>query len=186
MNKKIKSKTNLTPTLSFGEGWGGALILIIIFTISSCRKYPEGGTVKSITNKLKKGSYEFKHYYVDGIDSVNYYFIENEKNNYFKVSPIQFITLEDGTPDKIYYYYIKHVNDTSYYFLGNGSWNLSNKQKSIQINFHLSIVSPSGFDSTITRGPMTTRTEWDIMKLEDDDFFLETNYGGKHYRLELH
>ena len=162
------------------------LISIAILTITACRKYPEGGIVNRVSSKIGNHGFYFKHYYVDGIDSVDYYFIKNEKNNYFEVSHIQFNTLDDGTPSQLYYYFFKRINDSLvYHFSYSGNWRLLNKQKSISLSFSLCINSPKGFDTTIIRGPMATRTEWDIMKLEDDDFFLETNYGGKHYRLEL-
>ena len=162
------------------------LISIAILTITACRKYPEGGIVNRVSSKIGNHSFYFKHYYVDGIDSVDYYFIKNKKNNYFKVSHILFNTLNDGAPSQLYYYFFKRINDSLvYHFSCISQWTLLNKQKTIALTFHLSVNSPKGFDTTIIRGPMATRAEWDIMKLEDDDFFLEANYEGKHYRLEL-
>ena len=56
------------------------ILTTIILTISSCRKYPEGGSYL-LTDMTKKiaGNYNFTHYYIDGKDSVNYYF----NNDYF-------------------------------------------------------------------------------------------------------
>ena len=181
MNKKNKARAfSLSLSLSFGEGWGGALILIIIFTISSCRKYPEGGSyfLSNMDNKIK-GTYNFTHYYINGVDSVNYYFY----NNNF-VGELRILGYKGNYELHIGY---NHFNDNNAVDFGlggaSGEWYWYKKNKSfVKFTF-----KKTEGDSIIYAGPLSEEITsiWDIKKLKDDELIIEADYNNKHYRAEL-
>ena len=184
MNKKNKQQNKARAfSLSFGEGWGGALILIIIFTISSCRKYPEGGSyfLSNMTKKIA-GKYSFTNYYIDGVDSVNYYF-NNDYVGYLE------IVESKGYPDGIgFSYFFDNNSQNSNNFVNNGYWDWNNKKKT---NFYISISDFYDFnanrDTIVNCGPFSsnTKSNWDIKKLKNNELIIETDYNNKHYRAEL-
>jgi len=177
MNKKNKARA-FSLSLSFGEGWGGALILIIIFTISSCRKYPEGGSY-FLTDMTKKiaGEYSFTHYYIDGKDSVNYYFNNDYVGN---LSLVYGKTSEN--PLSLGFKYHNEEHNNLNFGISGYNWYCAKNNKSIYLYF--------GFppnDTIFHTGPFKDhiKTKWDIRKLKDNYLFIETDFEGKHYRAEL-
>ena len=179
MNKKIKKQNKARAfSLSFGEGWGGALILIIIFTISSCRKYPEGGSY-FLTDMSKKiaGEYCFTHYYIDGVDSANYYFNKPDYTGKLYFKRIE----QQKAPDFTLHFFENNIPGAFSYIGGSWDWENTKRTKII-----LSCFSRNG-DTIQYPKPFIehTKTTWDIRKLKDNDFFIETDFEGKHYRAEL-
>jgi len=157
-------------------------LIVIILTITACRKYPEGGSyfLNSIDNEII-GTYNFTHYYIDGKDSVNYYFNPDGK-------------LELG-------YYKQHIMHplylTNYFYDNNnygvrGEWRWNNKNKK-ELNFKILytyLITDSSYinvDSIFVAGPFTYDIEsiWDIKKIKNNELIIETDYNNKHYRAEL-
>ena len=158
------------------------IITVIVLAITSCRKYPEGGSY-FLTDMSKKisGNYNFIHYYVDGIDSADYYF----NNDYIA-------TLQIYNNYKNYnsgYLLFEHIsgNKEKKIFLSD-TWEWSNKKKTeIILKFmNFGYVSTTN-DTTIETGPFRegARVKWEIKKLKDRELFMECDYAGKHYRIEL-
>lgn len=159
------------------------ILLTVIITITACRKYPEGGSyLFKKTASLVSGDYKIIHYYVNGIDSVDYYFRENINNNNMRVS-ILFRASKYGHPDFIF----MEFGNKKYSFSIHGDWELENKDKKLIMNMRdIDIQHPQGFDTTIAHCPfISATTNWEILKLKDGDMFLETDYNGKHYRVEM-
>ena len=161
------------------------IIGIIILTISSCRKYPEGGSYFFLNNMVASisGGYSFSHYYVNGIDSVDYYLKQNSKNNYFETH-IEFLS-SVGTPQGYYMPYHRKIDSTVYWFNFSGNWSLSKDKKKITFGNNITIGTPKNFDTIIYIPPLSARNEWDIVRFKDEELILETNYKGVNYRLEL-
>ena len=162
------------------------ILTITILALTSCRKYDEGGFyVLSNMSKKIAGGYNFTHYYIDGVDSADYYF-NNEYSvdfvlGYNQQSDIRTLSMK----------YNHFSNDHDKYFLFQGSWNWNNKnKKEIKLKFYDKIESGSlnnPLDTTINNGPFSPSVEhvWNILKFKKGDLILETNFNNKHYRAEL-
>ena len=152
-------------------------LIVIIITISSCRKYPEGGSY-FLTDMTKKiaGEYSFTHYYIDGVDSVNYYF----NNDYF--SHLIFNKIESDKMPDCYLLFYKNINYSPIFDLG-GNWDWNNSKKTELITY----LGTSEPDTIFYAGPFSQnlKTIWNIKKLKDNELILETDYNNKHYRAEL-
>ena len=129
-----------------------------------------------MTKKIA-GNYNFTHYYIDGKDSVNYYF----NNDYVGILKLFY---SKGYSDLYIDFTLAYHNNegdlqNNLGYLSNWNWNNS-KRKSIQIE------SYEMRDTTIV-GPLTENNTsiWDIKKLKDDELIIEADYNNKHYRAEL-
>ena len=161
------------------------LLVVIIITITACRKYPEGG-LYFLTNMTKKiaGEYKFSHYYIDGVDSVDYFF----NNDY--VAYLELSGRDGNLPNRIHFYYRYNNNNSHSNNFGTNdySWGWNNKNKT-EIYIYLSDFSGRSVssDTVINCGPFSsnTKSNWNILKLKDNELYIETDYNGKNYRAEL-
>ncbi len=156
------------------------LIATVILTISSCTKYPEGGSYFFTNNMTKKiaGEYKFIHYYIDGVDSVNYYFNTNYAN-----ATLYLIYGKTSTN----HLRIDFIHDNSknlFFTLGGYKWGVDKKNKK-EIEFIFDEIG--GKDTIFATGAFkeNTKSRWDIMKLEDNELIIEINFEGHLYRTEL-
>ncbi len=161
------------------------ILILTTFLLTTCRKYEEGGSyfLTDMTQKIT-GEYNFTHYYIDGVDSVDYYF-----NNY-KKGRISINWLKQTTD----YPFIldNYLYKNEYYrFAGQWRWNNKNKKTLIfNTEYIYKITSSVPYleaDSISFSFPFVknNNTIWQILKLKDNDLVLETDYNSKHYRLEL-
>ena len=161
-------------------------LIAIVLAFTSCRKYEEGGFyILSNMSKKIAGWYNFTHYYIDGVDSANYYF-----NNDYTVQLDIGYDQQDNTRELTLKFW-HNSNEISKYFGYVGYWNWNkNSKKEIELKFndrieYGSISNP--LDTTINNGPFSPNTKivWDVLKLKKGELILETGYNNKHYRAEL-
>jgi len=181
MNKKIKKQNKARAfSLSFGEGWGGALILIIIITISSCRKYPEGGSyfIGDMDKKIT-GEYKILHYYINNIDYVDYYF---DNLGVFNISYYK-------SDHKEYYFVLDNYYKKNNYYRIVGDWYWESNKKEMKFKIKLNYIKPSyeNIDTLFISHPLKIYNEsvWQIKRLKDNELFIETDFENKNYRFEL-
>jgi len=159
-------------------------LIVLVLVLTSCRKYEEGGFYV-LTNMSKKiaGWYNFTHYYIDGVDSANYYF----NNDYNAELDLNYNQQRDERVGYLNFVHNTYVNKNFGYH-DVWSWNKKNK-KSISLRFsdEIDYVSMNFPDTTINNGPLSPGVEniWDILKLKKGELILETDYNNKHYRAEL-
>ncbi len=81
------------------------ILTITVLALTSCRKYEEGGKY-FLANMSKKiaGTYHFTHYYIDGVDSVDYYF----NNEYTAELDLHYNQERD---ERVGYFTYEHNND---------------------------------------------------------------------------
>jgi len=157
-------------------------LVVLILALTSCRKYPEGGSYfLANMNKKISGGYNFTHYYVDGVDSANYYF----NNDYVATLQIYYSHKNYNEGQLLF----EHISgDYKKEFWLYDTWEWANKKKTeILLTFNSFSSSYTTKDSTIATGPFRkgTSVKWEIMKLKDRELYMECDYAGKHYRVEL-
>jgi len=139
------------------------LIFIIIGTlVSGCDKY-------EYHCKKIYGQYTLKAYFVDGIDSLSIYkTILGDKYyfNYFEDEAFHYLRIDGNRTDG------QWGGDI------NCRWQLINDYKTFRIyaSYGIEGVGPFGKDKI---------SDWEIIRLKKDEFFLKTIYGGKEYYIEL-
>ncbi len=139
------------------------LIFIVIGAlVSGCEKYEQ--TLKKIY-----GTYTLETYTVDGIDSLNTYQTVLGSNFYFYYN-------EDGAYNNLRI----DGNRTDGQWGGDIDcrWQLINNYETFRIyaSYGIGGVGPFGKDRI---------SDWEIISLKKDEFFLKTIYGGKEYYIEL-
>ena len=160
-------------------------LIVLVLVLTSCRKYEEGGFyVLSNMSKKIAGWYNYTHYYIDGVDSADYYF----NNDYTVQLDIGYNQQRDERELTIKYWH--YSNDIHKYFLVNGFWDWNNKKKKeIRLRFidEIEYGDANQLDTVITNGPFSPNTEvvWEVLKLKKGELILETDYNNKHYRAEL-
>jgi len=158
------------------------ILTITILALTSCRKYEEGGSY-FLANMSKKiaGTYHFTHYYIDGVDSVDYYF-NNEYTAY-----LNFGIDETETKNPLSIDFEHNSNDIYMNFGINGGWFWDDKKKTkIQIEFgNLGYVG--NVDTILPINPFSeyTISKWEIKKLKNGELIIEADHNSKHYRTEL-
>ena len=160
------------------------ILTITVLALTSCRKYEEGGKY-FLANMSKKiaGTYHFTHYYIDGVDSVDYYF----NNEYTAELDLHYNQERD---ERVGYFTYEHNNDVYKNFGFHDSWNWNDKKNTsilIKLNDEIEYTDNNTPDTTINNGPFSPGVEhvWDILKLKRGYLILETDYNNKHYRVEL-
>ena len=151
--------------------------VIVVFIINaSCKKYPDGPLL-SLHSKLERlcRTWDVSTFTINGVDSTSYL-----KNQIF-YGTYQFLTPQGDEPGMANYI-TKNSN-----YQGLGSWDFSNRKKSIILYFdfhgspYFGKIGPYrygfGSDSTSTTNNIT----WDIMRLEEKELWLQTKYNGKQY-----
>ena len=157
------------------------ILTITVLALTSCRKYEEGGKY-FLANMSKKiaGTYHFTHYYIDGVDSVDYYF----NNEYIAYLKFGIDETEIKNPLRIGFEH--KSNDINMNFGINGGWFWDDKKKTkIQIGFgNLGYV---GNVDTVLNGPFSEYSIliWDVLKIKDGELIIEADHNSKHYRTEL-
>jgi len=157
------------------------IITVIVLAITSCRKYPEGGSY-FLTDMSKKisGNYNFIHYYVDGIDSADYYF----NNDYIATLQI-YNNYKNYNEGLLKFEHISKEKIKEFWL--NDKWEWADKKKTEIILKFMNFSCVSTNDTTIETGPFRENisVKWKIKKLKDKELFMECDYAGKHYRIEL-
>jgi len=142
------------------------ILILTTFLLTTCRKYEEGGFYV-FTNMFKKvsGNYNFIHYYINGVDSANYYF-----NNEGLI--IHFENIESDNDPYCFLY------NTNEYPIG-GKWNWNKPKTEIYIRFY-------DVDKETSNKPFNKGTTvWQVKKLKNDEFIIETTVDKILYRAEL-
>jgi len=159
-------------------------LIVLVLVLTSCRKYEEGGFyLFSNMNKKIAGTYHFNHYYIDGVDSADYYF----NNDYNAELDLNYNQQRD---ERVGYLNFVHNTDVRNNFAYHDVWGWNKKnKKSISIRFsdEIGYTDSSAPDTIINNGPLSPGVEniWDILKLKKGELILETDFNNKHYRAEL-
>jgi hypothetical protein len=116
--------------------------------------------------KKVSGNYNYIHYYINGVDSANYYFNNEELIIYF------------GYPESYVdpYCSVYNIKDTK----NSGKWYWNNKRKT-EIYIRFFDVDKETSNKPFNKGI----TVWQIKKLKNDEFIIETTVDKILYRAEL-
>jgi hypothetical protein len=148
-------------------------VLFIVLLLGSCKKYDEGPWI-SFRSKEKRiiGTWEVQAFYVNGYDSTQFFRKYDSPNFYINKSYLNILLSDNYTE-----------NPKVSLHLG-GDWDLENNNKDMKWSFYDPGVPE---EQWLNLGPFKVdyASIWEIKRLKMDEFFLETNFEGVLYRLEL-
>ncbi|HNW69553.1 MAG TPA: hypothetical protein PKI01_04060 [Bacteroidales bacterium] len=138
------------------------MLVVIAAILSGCDKYEQQ------CEKIY-GQYTLKTYRVDGIDSLSFYKTilgDQYYFNYFEDEAFHYLRIDGYRTDG------QWGGDI------NCRWQLINDYKIFKIyaTYGINGTGPFGKDKI---------SEWEIISLKKDEFYLKTIYGGKEYYIEL-
>jgi hypothetical protein len=144
---------------------------IVIFILSGCKKYPEGGHLFSLSKTEQRitGTYGILDLEVNGIDTS----LSANALSHCSGPPIAFSI--NGFDNA------KSLNSRCGQFPTN-SWYVTGDKKHLVIQF----VNTSGAGELYPiaiNGDITV--SWDIQRLKKDDLWLKTDLNGREYHLKL-
>ena len=153
--------------------------IIITLFFSGCKKYEEGPgfTLRSVKNRLTNGDWELEKLTVGGIDStLEYSEIEFSMRIYASSGG----GAKSYTYDQTYTYQgqLVEVSNAYIYFRDEGNTIIFEPYYYYSTYYYSPIFY--GYDAT-TSSPI----EWDITKLTNTEFWLETKVNGEKVELKL-
>lgn len=146
---------------------------IIIFCITSCKKYEEGPcfSLRSKDNRICN-NWDIDFIYIDGIDSTNYL-----------TTIVAHIDVR-SKDKKCYIDFYDKINRMYLFMKGNWQWSNAKKQIIMQFNYQYDFNGDTIYN-TIPVGPIKPYNTviFDIVKLKYTDCILETRFNNKTYKL---
>jgi len=140
-------------------------ILILIFlSLFSCQKY-------IYEEEDVYGIWDISEYYVDGVDSSAYF-------DQFESAVISFY--EDT--DLMYINCDKLDTNQAFYIVINSNWVFIEKNEKMNIQIKR---SAGNYNNWLQTGPLSlgSNHNWDIIKLNGNEFILQADYNDKIYKL---
>lgn len=151
------------------------IILFIVVFVTSCKKYEEGPCISMLSKYTRMyGQYIIKAFEINEKDSIEL-FIYKDKMSWISVG-----TYNAGSES---YPWFIIENDSLFGVGGNydGIWEWRDNRNAIRIDLH---DYPKDF-LLMNRLLFNESSFWDIKKLTNKEFILETEYENLKYRLEL-
>lgn len=145
-------------------------IILIVFVISGCKKYPEGGNMFALSKTEKRilGSYTIIGLKVDGVDSSL-----TGNSNFCSGTQISF---SSGGFENA-----KKLNSNCGSF-PNNSWFVTGDKKQVVITFSNTVSVGELYPIVINKDVTVT---WNIQRLTKDNLWLKTNLNEREYYLKL-
>jgi hypothetical protein len=154
------------------------IIILIIFILSGCKKYPEGGPVEITAHGVEgamEGPYRIGELLVNNEDSTS---LLKASPNYCTAGGAQ-ISFDKGSSlmgssSALRSYCVTFPTNT---------WKVSNDRKQIIISFSNLPIASELYPIAINQDITVT---WDILRLTKNDLWIGTHLNGKEYYLRLY
>lgn len=158
-----------------------AFLIVLIMSLSYCKKYPEGG-LHLFSNKNLIGGWSLEKYEVDYIDSTNLIITNNNelvKNNFLEIGfskPSYNFSIYSG---EILYRFRTDLSSKKMLIGGRVNGGITNTSvDSAYMNIGSGIYARNIFS------PESKRTEWKILKLNSKYLIIE-HHSNKYYKVIL-